>query len=613
MSFRRQLAVILLACAPAGVSAQGGTDGPAQPRFTTQVLIVPAFHGRDRHAAGRGADIIRSRMASAFSKAELRVISGGDMDDWFRRSGFDENPALSAGELKELAKKFRADEEVTGTIAVDADGSVRIDARLIPVRDLRLAQPIVGRGASVQAAAEAVASEAIAARRQMAPLRVCENADRAGNAREAAAAATAAVAAYPRAVPSRICLLNALSHLDVGADSIISVARAILAVAADNAVALEDLAQALDSKGQVRDAAPVWTRLLATDSTSESLIERVVNALAREGFPNLAAPIIDRATDADQDNLPLLKLRWLVHLASNDWPGAIAAGERLLDRDKASQSDPDFYVRLATALRSGGKQERALAVAATAVGRFPQSAPLYVMYLQLLRAESDSALPRGLAAFPDNAELHVFAAQSFKGSGNLASAIAETKAALATNPRLPHGFLQLAQFEIDQGQTDSAFVAIEQASRNGEDSNTVAQFALARGNTLFKAAGASQKREDFQRAQRFLAFAARITPSAEAKFLLGASALSIGQSAATDAAPSKSCDLSRLADSSLTEAEINLVGGGSAAPDAAKQYLDYVAKLRPYVADEIKTFCAAAAAPASSPRPPRRSGPAPPR
>jgi tetratricopeptide (TPR) repeat protein len=197
-----------------------------------------------------------------------------------------------------------------------------------------------------------------------------------------------------------------------------------------------------------------------------------------------------------------------------------------------------------------------------------------------------------LAAFPDNAEVHVFAAQAFKGTGNEAAALSETRRALAVNPRLPHGYLQLAQLEVDAGETDSAFAAIDMALKNGEDSTTVAQFALARGNTLFKSAGTTQKREDFQRAMKFLALAVRIRPSPEAKFLVGASALSIGQSAATEAAPAKSCDLTKLADSSLTEAEINLVSGGSAAPDAAKQYLEYVAKLRPYVAEELKNFCA---------------------
>jgi tetratricopeptide (TPR) repeat protein len=157
---------------------------------------------------------------------------------------------------------------------------------------------------------------------------------------------------------------------------------------------------------------------------------------------------------------------------------------------------------------------------------------------------------------------------------------------------LPHGYLQLAQLEMDAGQPDSAFSAIEQATKNGEDPVTVSQFALARGNALYKAATSSQKRDDFQRAIRFLALAEKISPSSQAKFLLGASALSVSQSAASEATPAKSCELSKLADTSLTDAEINLVSGGSAAPDAAKQFLDYVAKLRPYVAEQLKTFCA---------------------
>ena len=178
-----------------------------------------------------------------------------------------------------------------------------------------------------------------------------------------------------------------------------------------------------------------------------------------------------------------------------------------------------------------------------------------------------------------------------RGAGNLATALAETKRALAANPKLSHGFLQLAQLELDAGQPDSALAAINEAMRHGEDSTRVAQFALARGNALYKAATASQKRDDFQRAMHFLTLAVRIAPSAEAKFLLGASTLSVSQSAATEAPASKSCDLSKLADSSLTEAEVNLISGGSAAPDAAKQYLDYVAKLRPFVNDQIKSFC----------------------
>jgi tetratricopeptide (TPR) repeat protein len=562
----------------------------AQQKFTTQVMIVPVFRGLDRGLAAKASDIVRGRVAGAFPRSELRVISGGEIDDWLRLSGFDESTVLTEGELRELAKKFRADERITG-IATRSAGRVHIDAALTLIRDLRLSQPLASDGASVNEAADVLARDAIAARRQFIPLRQCENFSREGKPAEAATAAAVGIAAYAPAIPTRACLLNALSRLEASPDSIISVARATLALSATNPIALERMAQALDAKGNSSVAAPFWTRLLATDSTNEDLIERVVNALSREGNAAIAIPLIDRGSDAHPDNLPLLKLRWLVHLAANDWKGAVECGERLLARDPATQSDPDFYSRLAAAYRADSQPVRALATVALGVSRFASNAPLQIAYLQLLKAEADAALPRVLAGFPDNAEVHALAAQSLKVSGNASGALVETKRALAANPRLPHGYLQLAQLEIDVGQTDSAYTAIELASKFGEDTKTVAQFALARGNALYKAATSSQKRDDFQRAMKFLALAAQLAPSAEAKFLLGASALSISQSAANEAPQSKSCDLSKLADSSLTEAEINLVGGGSAAPDVAKTYLDYVAKLRPYVADQLKSYC----------------------
>src|SRR5215472_5730950 len=131
------LAILLSSGLTGEARAQTAGTGP-QPKFTTQVLVVPAFLGSDRGLASRGADIVRSRVAGAFPKSELRVISGGDMDDWFRRSGFDENPALSEGELKEMARKFRADERITGTLTRQSDGTIRVEASLALVRDLRL-------------------------------------------------------------------------------------------------------------------------------------------------------------------------------------------------------------------------------------------------------------------------------------------------------------------------------------------------------------------------------------------------------------------------------------------------------------------------------------------
>src|SRR6185503_1517079 len=199
-------------------------EAGAQQKFTTQILIVPAFRGSDRGIAGKASDIVRSRIAGAFPRSELRVISGGDIDEWLRLSGFEENAVLSEGELKEMARKFRADERITGTVT-RATGKVHIDAELTLVRDLRLTQPLAADGPTVSDAAEALARDAVAARKQLVPLRLCENADRENRPKEGVAAAATAISAYAPAVPARICLLNALAKLDVSADSVIAVSQ----------------------------------------------------------------------------------------------------------------------------------------------------------------------------------------------------------------------------------------------------------------------------------------------------------------------------------------------------------------------------------------------------
>jgi 3-dehydroquinate dehydratase len=82
-----------------GLIAAGAAAAGAQQRFITQVLIVPAFRSSDRGLGGKAGDIVRGRVAGAFPKSELRVVSNGDVDDWLRLSGFEENVALSEGEI----------------------------------------------------------------------------------------------------------------------------------------------------------------------------------------------------------------------------------------------------------------------------------------------------------------------------------------------------------------------------------------------------------------------------------------------------------------------------------------------------------------------------------
>lgn len=563
----------------------------AQDKFVTQILMVPTFRGADRDAAHEAADIVRNRVADAFHNKGLRVVSAGSVENWLEKSGYNEDMPLLPAEREMVARHFRTDEEVVGTVT-PADSGYRVDAQIILTRDPRMVQPITAVARSVRDAAEAVARDVIAARSQMVPLRECENAVRAGAFDKAAALAARAIAAYPPATLARACLLSALGSMPGDhADSVVAVARALLVRWPASPIALEYLATTLDAKGDAAGAGEAWVRLLDTDSLNASLIRRVVDALSREGNATLAEPLIVRGAKAHPDDLELLKLEWLVHLATSNWKAAVATGQRLETRDEASKVDPDFYRRLASAYRADSQPVRALMTVATGVTRFPDDAPLYSLYVQLLRQEHQAALTRGLARFPETADLHVIASQTLKDQGAVAQAVGEIRVALAVNPRLPHGWLQLADDEMALQHPDSALAALDAALANGESTGTVAQFALARGNALYASANGTKRRADFEHARQFLQLANRLVPTPESAFLLGASALSVSQAAATEAPAAKSCELVRLADSTLAEAETNLATGRSVAPDAAQQFLDYASTLRPYVASQLKALC----------------------
>jgi tetratricopeptide (TPR) repeat protein len=563
----------------------------AQDHFVTQILIVPTFQGTDRGASHEAADIVRNRVADAFHNKGLRVISAGSVADWLEKSGYNEEMTLMPDEREAVARHFRADEEVVGTVT-RADSGYRVEARIVLTRDRRMVQPFTVVAPSVREGAEGVAREVVAARSQMVPLRECENAVRAEQYAQAVTFAAEAIAAYPPATLARACLLSAVGNLPGDhADSILAVSRTLLARAPASSIALGYLAEALDSKGDNAGAGDAWVRLLATDSLSRPLIRRVVDALSREGNATLAEPIIVRGVKTYPDDLELLKLQWLVHLATGNWSAAVGSGEQLEARDDASRSDPDFYRRQASAYRADSQPVRALVTAATGVARFGEDQALYSLYVQLLQQENAAALPRGLARFPGDPDLHAIAAQQLKDQGALAQAASEMRIALVANPRLSHGWLQLADDEMGLLLPDSALVALDSALTHGESRGTVAQFALARGNALYTSANGTKQRADFDQARRFLKLANRLVPSPESAFLLGASALSVSQAAATEAPAAKSCDLVRLADTTLAEAEENLTTGRSVAPDAARQFLDYASTLRPYVADQLKALC----------------------
>jgi hypothetical protein len=76
---------------------------------------------------------------------------------------------------------------------------------------------------------------------------------------------------------------------------------------------------------------------------------------------------------------------------------------------------------------------------------------------------------------------------------------------------------------------------------------------------------------------------------------MGAAAFSVAQSALTDAPATTDkvdgCELARLGAEMLTVAVSSMEAGQEVAPEAARQYLDYLGKLRPYADRQLEVFC----------------------
>ena len=142
-------------------------------------------------------------------------------------------------------------------------------------------------------------------------------------------------------------------------------------------------------------------------------------------------------------------------------------------------------------------------------------------------------------------------------------------------------------------QYDDVVNTLNQAKANGAD--PMADFRRSHwgkgSDRVQGGTGISKDRADFQRAIKFLQLSDQLQSSADAKFLLGASAFSLGQSAVNDANDKRSCDLARMARDAFNLASINLPAGGQKYPNEAAQLLTAIPQFTPAVDNEVKRFC----------------------
>jgi tetratricopeptide (TPR) repeat protein len=536
-----------------------GSSAEAQQK-TGERVMIPTLQSSDKELGGQAAEAIRNQLQKQTNVRDLVVVPKADIVNSLTSSGYSPTEALAPGDAKALATLVRAPQYLDGVVTKTPAG-FKIDSRLIISRDMNRGQVLPSaQAAKLDDAASQVAKSIKDARRQLAGEEACHNAVAQGKYQEGVAAARSAMAGYPNANIAAACLVDAYAGLKMD-DSVIAISERIRASDPRNTIALRRLAEAYQTRNDTTNELKVLGALAAADPTNIKMVQDVVASFGQLGHAQDAVPLVRDLVQSNPGDPELLKLAWVVYLNAKDYQDAVNTGTELVRVDTAAAT-ADYFARLAGAYSAMGQKQKASETAA-----------------------------RGFAKFPGDPNLQLFNAQALYQSGQLQMALDAAKKAVAANPKNAPGYFLLATVQDSLNQYDDLYNTIQTAKTNGVEPGTLAQLALKQGSDAYKAGQASKDRADFQRAIKFLQQSDQLQTSADAKFLLGASAFSLGQSATTDAIDKKSCDLARTARDAFNLASINLPAGGQKYPNEAAQLMTAIPQFTPAVDSEIKRFC----------------------
>jgi tetratricopeptide (TPR) repeat protein len=532
----------------------------AQSGKTGERVMIPTLQSAEKDLGVQAAEAIRSQLTKQTNIRDLVVVPKADINNSLASSGYSTTEALATSDAKALASLVRAPQYLEGTVTKTPTG-FKIDSRLIISRDMTKGQILPSaQGARLDDAASQVARAIKDARRQLPAEEACHNNVAQGKAQEAVAAARQGLNGYPNANIVAVCLAEAYSALKMP-DSVLAVAERVRANDPRNIPALKMLAEAYAARNDTTKRLDVLASLAAADPTNIRLIQDVVAEFAIMRRADKAIPLVRDLLQNNPGDPQLLNLAWKVYLNASDYQGAIDIGNEMVRVDTAAAT-ADYYARTA---------------AAYSALNLPQ--------------KSAEAAAMGVRKFPNDPNLALANAQTLYKAGQLLPALDAAKKSVAANPKNPTGYFLQATIQSGLKQWDDVVNTLNQAKTNGVDPMALSQIALQHGSEAYKAGQGSKDRADFQRAIRFLQLSDALQTSADAKFLLGASAFSLGQSATNDALERRSCDLARMAKDAFTLAEINLPAGGQKYPNEAAQLLTAIPQFTPAVNDEIKRFC----------------------
>ena len=575
---------LLLAAALAfGAAAVQAQPIRRPPRPDTPFLTVQVFRSADRLAGPDASDALRERLMQVYPGPVLWVIDKPIIMELLQQSGYETNQQLARADENALAKQVRADEYIRGSVVREADGQFRIDAQLVLTRDASLVQPLpVSRGRSAERAAAGLVRSIQDARRQIDNEKKCMEHARANRYAPAIAEADEAIAQYPNATLVRYCKLNALLASKAANSEIIKVADEVLALDENNRAALAIAADAQKAEGNIDAANELLVRLLSVDPTNATLATQVVDALAASKRWDVAKQIVTKAVQDNPGDVSLVRLQFLILSSAGEYKPAIATGEQMIQLD-TSMADVAFFTRLTA---------------------------LYVADSQPTQAAD--AARRGTVKFARNADLWQLYAQTLRNSGQVEQSVDAARQALAINPNIQDGWIRVAQAYGELQQPDSVMSALRMALTAGDNADFIATLASGIGNQKRLAAAAAKSVPLFEEGIAILQWSdtvaaladsvgpadarrlrAQATPETRArvKFILGLTAVTLAQTAATEAGPTKNCVLSRRADAALITAQIALPRGASFNQAATVQLLQSIPEYSSFIQQQIAAFC----------------------
>ncbi len=562
--------VTLAAGIPSVLVAQQGADVPR--------ILVATFQSTDQHAGVEAGDAVRQRVTQEVPQRELWVISKNDINNTLEASGYKPDSALSANDLKELAKLLRADEILDGTVTKTGNG-IQVQPRLMLARDVSLVQPLP----PVQArdagdAAKQIERELSDARKQIEANTKCTNDLRAAKYQEAIVDARNGIRAYPQATLARLCLMSAYTYMKTGADtaaktaadsarvralsdSVLSVANDIHRIDPTSRLALTNAIDAYRQKGDTTNLIKASLALAKADPSNANLMQSVVNILGQMNKPDVALPIINQILQDNPGDPQFLRTRWLLLLSAGKYKDALAAGDEYVKADSAA-ANADFYTRQIAAASADSQPQLAAQIAARAVQKFPKDASLGMLYAQTLHK-----------------------------AGQTQQALDAAKRAVAADPKVENGWLYVIVTEAELNQPDSALATARQAIAAGADKSQIAQALVSPMGAITKNAQTTPSRAAWESAYKFAAAVDSIAPSPNSKYFVGVSAFQAGLDALQNINKTKSCADAQYADTMWSNAQIAMPAGAQVDKSTAGTILGAIQQYSPAIAQAKKAFC----------------------